>query len=498
LAHPAAGERVSSGRSPDEQAADRGTAAGAAVPIEVEPAFAPGSRGSAGGVRRLAQRLSSSRTVRRFATGAFWSVFGNAVSRALTLVASVLVARRLGAAQFGEYSLVLATVGMFQNVAGFGLVTTSAKLLSGKYKADPPAAGAVVALSRIVAAATGWTAMLGAALAAPWLARNVLDAPQLEDALRVGSILLLFGPIHGAQLGVLTGLERFKVVAVVSVITALVAIPLLVIGAAAGGTMGCVIAQVAVTVLMNVLYAGAVRRALHSAGIPPHYRGALREWRVLFTYSLPTMLSNILLGAVIWGTATILAHQPDGYSEVGVFSAANQWRNGIVLVTTAAGAALLPLFSDLHDNGTARALRRAFWMSFALSAGACVVGAGGVAILSPEIMGAYGAEFADSYPVLVLLAATAAVAGPLSVAGHAIVGAGRMWLSFALSVAWGGALLALVYALRAQGAYGASIAHVCAYGLHLVLATAAAAALLQRRKRQDGAGPRDAATPVRG
>jgi O-antigen/teichoic acid export membrane protein len=249
--------------------------------------------------------------------------------------------------------------------------------------------------------------------------------------------------------------------------------------------------------LANALYAAAVRRALRTAGIPPQYRGALREWRVLFTYSLPAMLSNILLGAVLWGTSTILAHQPDGYREVGVFAAANQWRNGIVLITTAAGAALLPLFSDLHDNGSARTLQRAFWTSFAVSAGACLAGAACVAIASPLIMGAYGAEFANAYPILVLLAATAAFAGPLSVAGHAIAGAGRMWLSFALSVAWGGTLLWLVYAFRAQGAYGASIAHVGAYGLHLLLSTAGAAALLHNRKPAAGE-PRGPATPLRG
>ncbi|HET7752983.1 MAG TPA: oligosaccharide flippase family protein, partial [Anaeromyxobacteraceae bacterium] len=332
----------------------------------------PAARGGTGPVQRFVHKLSTSRLVRRFAAGAFWSVFGNAVSRALTLLASVLVARRLGAAHFGEFNLVLVTVGMFQNVAGFGLVTTSVKLLSGTYRTDTRGAGAVVALSNMVAAATGWVAMLGAALAAPWLATNVLGAPHLDNALRIGSILLLFGPLYGSYLGTLTGLERFRIVAGVSIASAVIAIPLLVIGAAAGGAIGCVIAQVVLTALSNLLFASAARRALRSAGIAPRYRGALREWRVLFAYSLPTMLSNILLGAVLWGTSTILAHEPAGFREIGVFAAANQWRNGIVLIATAAGAALLPLFSDLHDNGSARTLQRAFWTSFAVSAGGCV------------------------------------------------------------------------------------------------------------------------------
>lgn len=433
------------------------------------------------GARRLFLRLASSALARRAAVGALWSTGGQVVSRVLTLIGSILVARQLGATRYGELNLVLVTVGMFQNVAGFGLVTTSTKFLAGKYRSNPVAAGHVVALSRLVAAATGMLGMLGVALAARWLARSTLGAPQLEWPLRIGAVMLLFGPIYGAQLGVLSGLERFRLIATASSVGALVAVPLLVGGAAVAGTIGCVAGLVSSVTLTNALFAAAVRHALHKAGIAPRYRGTLRAWRLLFSFSLPATLSNILLGAVTWGSSTILAHQPAGLREVGLFGAANQWRNGIVLIATAAGAALLPLFSDLHDSGRTPTLRRAFWVAFALSGAICAIVASAVWLACPLIMRSYGPDFAGATAVLALLTLTGALAAPITIANHAIAGAGRMWLSLGLMAIWGSTLLALAHALRDRGALGISVAYASAYAVHLLLSATTVALMLRNR-----------------
>lgn len=447
-----------------------------------------GSRSPGRAALRLVRSPLSSRLLRRALSGTFWSVVGQLASRALNVLGGILVARELGATGFGEYSLVLVTVGMFQNVAGLGLGTTTTRYLAGKCRSAPDLAGRVVALSRLVAAATGVTGMVAVTLAAPWLAREILGAPQIEGALRLGAVLLLFGPLYGAQLGVLTGLERFRLLAVVSVAASLVAVPMLVAGAAWGGATGGVVGLVASVAASNLLHALAVKRTLRDAGITARWHGALREWRILLAFSVPATLSNIVLGVVSWAAAAILARQEAGVREVGLFAAANQWRNGIVLIATAAGAALLPLFSDLHDRGEVRSLGRAFWASFAASAVACALSAGAVSLAAPLLMRAYGPEFAGAEMVLVLLAVTGALAAPLTVAGHAITGAGRMWLSLALRLVWAALLVSLAWGLRAHGALGNSIANAAAFFVHLALSTGVAALLL-RQFRAEAGGP---------
>ena len=141
----------------------------------------------------------------------------------------------------------------------------------------------MIGLSGMMAAAVGGGTGLVLAAAAPFVAREVLGAPELAGALRVGSLLLLFGPVNGAQLGVLMGLERFRLIAIVTTAAAALSVPLLVLGARYDGMPGAVTALVATAALTTVLYQAAVRAAARAAGIRPAFWSAFAEWRILFS-----------------------------------------------------------------------------------------------------------------------------------------------------------------------------------------------------------------------
>jgi O-antigen/teichoic acid export membrane protein len=431
--------------------------------------------------------------LRRVATGAAWSVLGAGAARLLALVAAVLVARVLGAAPFGELNLVQGTAGMLMALGGFGLNAAATKFLAGRYRGDPAAAGRVVVLSGALSAAVGAATGLLLLATAPFVARTLLGAPHLAGALRLGAALLVLGPVNGTQLGILTGLERFPLIAAVSTTSAAASVPLLVLGARLGGMRGGVAAVVASAAVTALLYGAAVRRALREAGIRPVWRDALQEWRPLFAYSLPTTVSNLLLAPVTWATQAIVAHQAAGLRELGLFAAANQWRNAIVLVATAAGAVVFPLFSHLHDGGYGRSFARAFWASLALTALASLAAAGALGAASPHLMGAYGAEFAGATRVLLVLLLAGAVAAPLTIVNHALAGAGRTWVVLGLNLLWASAIVSLTWALRARGAQGLALAHLGAYALHLAAGTACAASVVRGRAQvSPSAAPRAA------
>ncbi len=466
----------------------------AAAEAPTPPAERPRFRLVPAALARPMSRFASSPLTRHLATGAFWSLFGSGLSRVLALVGAILVARQLGASPFGEFNLVQTTAGMLMALGGFGLNTTATKFIAGKYRGDPEGAGRIVALSGLTAACVGGASGVLLFAAAPWVAREVLAAPQLTAALRVGSLLLLFGPVNGTQLGILMGLERFRLIALVSAGGAALSVPLLVVGAREGGMFGCVVALVLSTALTTIFCRGAVRRATREAGIRPGYRDALREWRVLFAYSMPTTLANLLLAPVTWLTCAIVANQAGGVRELGLYAAANQWRNAIVLVATSAGAVLFPLFSHLHDSGRSRSFSRAFWTSLLVTAAVAAAAAGVLSATAPAVMRVYGREFHGAAGVMALLVVAGALSAPLSVVGHALASAGRMWLMLGLNVAWAVVLLGTSYLLRSRGAVGLSVANVAAYGVHLVAALACAVVVVRSVER-GGAAAVSAVSP---
>jgi hypothetical protein len=67
----------------------------------------------------LWDRLEASPLGYRLARGAFWSLAGTFISRGLSLIASIIVARMLGKVGFGELGIIQSTMGMFGVFAGF-------------------------------------------------------------------------------------------------------------------------------------------------------------------------------------------------------------------------------------------------------------------------------------------------------------------------------------------------------------------------------------------
>lgn len=438
--------------------------------------------------------------LRRVATGAAWSVLGAGAARLVALAAAILVARVLGVAPFGELNLVQGTAGMLMALGGFGLNSTATKFLAGRYRGDPEGAGRVVVLSGALSAGVG-AVTAGLLLAtAPWVARELLAAPHLAGPLRIGAALLVLGPVNGTQIGILMGLERFRTIAVVGTLSALASVPLLVLGARLGGVPGGVWGVVASAVVTAALYGVSVRRAMRAAGIRAVAREALREWRLLLSYSLPTTLSNLLLAPVTWATSAIVAHQAGGLRELGLFAAANQWRNAIVLVATSAGAVVFPLFSHLHDSGRTRSFARAFWASLGITGGAALLAAGALSTAAPHLMRVYGAGFAGASRILVVLVLAGAVSAPLTIVNHALAGAARTWTALALNLLWASVLLSIAWLLRARGAAGLSVAHLSAYSVHLVVGVACAGAVVRggAREARGGRSPAAAGTPVAG
>src|SRR5262245_6149757 len=137
------------------------------------------------------RRLEASPLGYRLASGAFWSLWGGVLSRALNVFASVLVARILGRETFGELGTVQNTVAMFMVFAGFGTGTTATKCVAEHRVRDPQRAQQIITLSSAVTLVTSGVGAITLFILAPWLAKKSLSAPHLTETLQVASLLLL-------------------------------------------------------------------------------------------------------------------------------------------------------------------------------------------------------------------------------------------------------------------------------------------------------------------
>lgn len=298
----------------------------------------------------ILNRVETSEIGYRLAKGAFWSMAGAVISRGLMLAALVLVARMLGKTGFGELGMIRSTVGMFGVFAGFGLGLTATKHVAEFRASDPERAGRIIGLSSLFAMVTGGLMAFGLFIFAPWLASHTINAPHLAGVLRIGALILFVNALNGAQTGVLSGFEAFKTIAYVNLFVGLISFPILIGGAYFGGLTGAVWAlaiNLGVNWLLNHI---ALRKESRRYDVPLAFSNCSRELSVLWKFSLPAVLAGSMVGPVSWICSAILVNQPDGYGEMGIFSAALTFQVLLLFVSGMLGAPLLSMVSNAGAN----------------------------------------------------------------------------------------------------------------------------------------------------
>src|ERR1035437_408753 len=437
-------------------------------------------------VESLFKRIERSPIGNRLAKGVFWSMAGVAISRGLMVAAAVLAARILGKTDYGKLGMIQSTFGMFGVFAGFGLGMTGTKYVAEFHRSDPGRAGRIIALSVLVAIVSGGVMALGLFIFAPWLAAHTMDAPQMAGALRIGSLTLFVSALTGAQTGALSGFEAFKTIAYVNLGVGILSFPIFVCGTWFGGLTGAVWAlalNMGVNWLLNHV---ALRKEARRYNTPFTLKKCALELPILWKFSLPAVLSGAMVGPVNWICSALLVNQPHGYGEMGIFSAANQWRALIIFVPAAMSQVILPMlssFAGLNDQSSYFKLLR---ITILINIAVCLAVAIPIALGARWIMSSYGPGFREGSWVLVCLALSSVLVALNNVVGLAIVSRGQVWMGLLFNSLWAIALImfSYIWIRSGHGALGLALANLIAYLLHSIWQSTYAFRLIRTENRR--------------
>jgi O-antigen/teichoic acid export membrane protein len=404
----------------------------------------------------------------RLAHGTFWSLIATVVYRGSTLVSSIVVARFLGREEFGKFGIIQSTVMMFLVVASAGIGLTATRFVSQFRTKQPDSAGGAIGLALIASGAGGSIASLALYYLSAPIAARLLAAPELSTILRIASPGLLLAALNAAQVGSLMGLEAFRPLAVVNGIAGGLSLPIVVAGVYLYGLRGAVWGTIISMALMCGCSQIALWRQCRRESIVIQLAQSRAQLHILWQFTVPAALAACLVGPINWACAAMLVNQPNGYAEMGIFNAANQWFGALLFLPTILGQAALPALSESFSDQNS--LRVSKLVKFCIKANLLIVGP--VVILgslaSPFIMGLYGKGFSQSWLVLVVVFFTAGIMALQTPIGDLLVASGKMWMGFGLNGIWAVAfIVATIFAIH-WGAQGLASARLLAYIIHSV------------------------------
>src|SRR5205085_5151438 len=165
----------------------------------------------------------------------------------------------------------------------------------------------------------------------------------------------------------------------------------------------------------------------------------------------------------MWCSLAIVAHQPNGHAEIGVFNAANQWFSLLLFLPTLMSQATFPILTERLNAGAGSSAWRLFYGKLAVTIIGVTPMVLAIALLSFFIMRLYGPIYSERGGVLILIAIAAWFAAPQVPMGNLLVAHAMPWSWFRASLIWAGCLVLVVSVFRAYGALRLASAYVSAY-----------------------------------
>lgn len=402
--------------------------------------------------------------------GGGWILFGNIISKFTLLLATILMARFMGKDEYGQFGIIKSTILMFAMFAGLELGMTSTKYISQYKKSDRVKITRIVGLSNMFSFVISSLISFFVYLFAQKIALQI-NAPELDDEIRISSFVLLFSSLNGVQGGILAGLERFKEISINNVLSGIISSVLLVITAKYFDLKWVVIAFGVNFLLLFVFNLITLQKCFYSEyDVRLFSKDNFKELEVLWKFSLPAILAGVMVSPVVWLCNYFLVNQPDGYAAMAEFDIANQWRNTILFIPAALAQIVLPMLSSSVDDRESYKMifNKNLKVNFVLGLSMVFI----FVILTPLIVYFYGESYEDAtYPMIIMFITTGFITVN-NVIGQAIASQGKMWLGFYVNLLWAIVLVSSCYLLvnvYQLGAVGISFAYLISYIVHTFL-----------------------------
>jgi O-antigen/teichoic acid export membrane protein len=366
------------------------------------------------------------------ARGGFSLIAGTAASTIISAVGVIVMARLLGPAGYGLYTLAFVLPGLFVAIADFGLSPALMRYgASLRSQRNYGKLAGMIGSGLLFELVVGVAASLLAFALSGQLATSVLRRQDMGPLVALASIMILSQGLFNLSSSTLVGLDRMGQGAMMMVLrdTARVILsPLLIIvgfgvaGAIGGQVFGWTLASV-LGVLLLLAYRQGFRKM--PSEIEPG-KGVAADIETMMRYGGPLYVGALVSTVLAQYQNIVLAFFTSN-TEIGNFSAAVNFGALIGIVATPVATALFPAFSKLDLQTRKEELQRMFDYSVKYTTLLIIPLAILVAALSEDLIRAvYGTAYSYAAIYLPLYVATFLLTGIGSqVVGNFLNGVGR-------------------------------------------------------------------------
>lgn len=387
-------------------------------------------------------------------------------SKFLTTATSIYLARALGKAELGIFSLIVGFVDVSMLLA-----TQSLPLALVKYVADKREKenlGGLITTALLVMLTMTALLLFVVLSLSDWIANSLYHQPNMVPLFKVACLLIFVNTLHAISRALLQGFQNIFWLNLIHLATGLSLLPFTVVLVHFFSTGGALLAIGTSTLFVILpICIPLIVRELSQRHVPwQKLRPGLTHLSTLLRYSAPAFLSALTSTPQFWIISTWLARDA-GFSTVGLFSVALALPRNLGILSSALSLPHIPLISEIHSTRphilSILVPRTQSIFSFLLLLPALLLAALSKAII-PVL---YGDSYSAAWTTMFLLSFYAYLAGVTNTIGHVLAGTGRMWSGFFLNSLQMSVLLLVSYWFIPRFSYlGAGFSYALASSFH--------------------------------
>ncbi|MFK2819099.1 oligosaccharide flippase family protein [Flavobacteriaceae sp. LMIT009] len=357
----------------------------------------------------------------------FWSLFGNVMNKGFAVVAGIIVARVLGKEIFGEYSIIKSTMTSAALFSNFGLVYTSTKFISeSKVKKREDLFAIIRYSNRIVLLFSSLTAVL-LLVFAEYIAIAILESASLAPLLRVFSLLIVANSLTSLQIGILSGLGKFREMSRINTIIGITTFILSVLFVYFYGLYGALWALLIAQIINWFLNHVQVKRSLpKDVGYVQKDRSLLAR---LLNFSFPVAIQESLYSVFSWMILYLVLIK-SSFGEVGLYRASLQLNAMILFIPGILRNVILSHLSSANDENHNKILKSVLKINF----GATIIPAIILFIGADYISTLYGKSFTDLSQIIRIAVFITVFVSISNVYAQAYMSKGMNWTMLAFRI----------------------------------------------------------------
>lgn len=397
--------------------------------------------------------------------GVSWSVIGSLFVQFSGLISSIAVARVIGKEDFGSYGFILTTIATTALIGGQGLSVAATKRVAEFKATNKEQAGCAIALSIVVSITLSLLMALLLFAAGSFFSRSLGVNDRLGFYLSYSAPLVMTGTVSQVLLGILYGLEEFKIASFGQILVSMMRLLFVVGGAVGFGLVGCVLGLVvAESAFMIAQFVGLARSA-KLQGINIRLGGFRKERSHLLRFALPTYISSLLLGPTNWICQATLIAGKHGVADLAVFNACWQWRTAICFLPQKLQGVGLPKLCQYRAKNDIKTFYRFFIQNSTLAIASSVVVVLPLFLLATPILQLYGTDFSDEVSIFYVTLVTSVLQVAARSQMQAIHAGGGGHFDLISSIIRSVTQLGCWYFLSYLGALGLSLSILISYAL---------------------------------